>query len=113
MTILKNFANLLLTLGAMTGLSYGSYRFCNWYECDGWSAFLRSDLICNACVDVSYHLKNHQLTLYAGVFTLFTSKLSSFISKASSSSSDNYIFEEYELGKKSPRSLKLKKLNKE
>ena len=104
----KNFANLLLTIGLMTGLSYGSYQFCNWYGCDGWSAILRSDLICNACVDASYHLKNHQLSLYVGVFTLITSKLSSLISKASSSS-DNYIFEEYELGKKSPRSLKVKK----
>ena len=107
MSSLKNFANLLLTLGAMTGLSYGSYQFCNWYECDGWSAFLRSDLICNACVDASYHLKNHQLSLYGGVFTLITCKLSSFISKASSPS-EKYIFEEYDLGKKSPRSLKLK-----
>jgi len=107
MTAFKNFANLLLTLGTMTGLSYGSLRFCNWYGCSGWSAFLRSDLICNACVDVAYHLKNYQISLYGSVFTLLSYHLSSLISKASAPS-DKYIFEDYELGKKSPRSLKLK-----
>ena len=107
MTAFKNFANLLLTLGTMTGLSYGSFRFCNWYGCDGWLSFLRSDLICNACVDVAYHLKNYQISLYGSVFTLLSYHLSSLISKASSPS-DKYLFEEYELGKKSPRSLKLK-----
>ena len=109
MSSLKNFANLSLILGLMTGLSYGSYQFCNWYRCDGWSAFLRSDLICNACVDASYHLKNYQISLYGSVFTLISYKLSSLISKASAPT-DKYIFEDYDLGRNSPRSLKPKKI---
>ena len=109
MSPLKNFVNISLTLGLMTGLSYGSYQFCNWYGCDGWSSFLRSDLICNACVDAAYHLKNYQISLYGSAFTLISYKLSSLISKASAPT-DTYIFEDYDLGRNSPRSLKPKKI---
>ena len=103
----KNFMNIFLTLGLLTGLSFGSYQFCNWYECNGWSAFLRSDLICNACIDTAYHLKNFQISLYGSVFTLIAYKMSSIINSAESLT-DTYIFEDYQLGKKSPRSLKVK-----
>ena len=57
----KNFANLCLILGLMTGLSFGSYQFCSWYGCNSWTGFMGADLICNACVDTAYHLKNHQI----------------------------------------------------
>jgi len=90
----------------MTGLSFGSYQFCMWYGCSGWLAFMRSDLICNACVDASYHLKNYQISLYGSVFTLLSYQLTKLINRASFDS-DKYIFEEYDLGKKSPRKLKL------
>jgi hypothetical protein len=108
MSPLKNFVNISLTLGLMTGLSYGSYQFCNWYGCNGLMSFLRSDLICNACVDAAYHLKNYQISLYGSAFTLISYKLSSLISKASAPT-DTYIFEDYDLGRNSPRSLKLEK----
>jgi len=91
----------------MIGLSFGSYQFCNWYGCNGWTTFLRYDLICNACVDTAYHLKNYQISLYGSVFTLVTYKMTSFINKAGSPA-EKYIFEDYLLGKKSPRRLKTK-----
>ena len=105
----KSFMNMILTLVFMIGLSFGSYQFCTWYGCNGWSSFMRSDLICNACVDTAYHLKNYQISLYGSVFTLITYKMSSFINK-SAAPADKYIFEDYLLGKKSPRSLKIKKI---
>lgn len=106
MTALTNFVNLFLTLFALTGLSVGSYQFCNWYSCDGWISFMRSDLICNACVDTAYHLKNYQISLYGSVFTLLSYQLTTLINRASFDG-DKYIFEEYDLGKKSPRKLKV------
>ena len=103
----KNFMNLLMTFGLMIGLSFGSYQFCNWYGCSSWSGFMRADLICNACVDTAYHLKNFQVSLYSGIFTLVTYKLTSFVNKANAPT-DKYIFEDYILGKNSPRILKKK-----
>jgi len=89
----KNFINLLLTLGFMGGLSFGSFQFCNWYGCNGWSSFLRADIICNACVDTGYHLKNYQISLYGSLFTLLSYQLTSLISRAGSQT-DTYIFED-------------------
>ena len=109
MSALKNFMNLMITMSFMIGLSCGSYHFCNWYGCNGWSSFLRSDIICNACIDTAYHLKNYQISLYGSVFTLITYKMSSLINRAGTPS-ETYIFEDYILGKNSPRSLKTKSL---
>ena len=69
----KNFINLILTLGFMAGLSFCSLYFCNWYGCNSLSSFFRADLLCNACVDASYHLKintaGHKLSFgYDGKF---------------------------------------------
>ena len=92
--------NLILTLGYLTGLSFGSYQFCNWYGCNNCLSFMRADLICNACTDANY-----QTSIYGSIFTLITYQFTTLINKASSKS-DTYIFEDYSLGKKSPRSLK-------
>ena len=105
MSVFKNSMNLILTLGFLTGLSFGSYQFCNWYGCNGWLSFMRADLICNTCIDASYHLKNYQTSIYGSIFTLITYQFTTLINKASSQT-DTYIFEDYNLGKKSPRSLK-------
>ena len=102
---MKKFANIIGTLAVMTGLSFGSYQACSWYGCDSWVSFMRADLICNACVDASYHLKNYQLSLYGATFTLITYKMSSLVERASSST-DSYIFEDYSLGRKTPPSLR-------
>ena len=105
MSVFKNSMNLILTLGFLTGLSFGSYQFCNWYGCNNWLSFMRTDLICNACIDASYHLKNYQISLYGSIFTLTTYQITTLINKASAPS-EKYIFEDYSLGKKSPRNLK-------
>tara|TARA_B100000161_G_C33255007_1_gene283084 strand:- start:58 stop:270 length:213 start_codon:yes stop_codon:yes gene_type:complete len=70
---------------------------------------MRTDLICNACTDASYHLKNYQTSIYGSMFTLVTYQFTTLINKASSQS-DTFIFEGYSLarGEKSPRSLKQK-----
>ena len=109
MSAFKNLINLILTLGFILLLSYFSYEFCNWYGCSSWSYLLRSDLICNACTDISYHLKNYQVSIYGGMFTLVSYHLTTLINKATAPS-DRYIFEDYSLarGEKSPRSLKQK-----
>lgn len=105
--IFKNFINLIITFGFMGLLSFGSYQFCNWYGCHSLSNIFRSDLICNACTDVSYHLKNYQMSLYGSIFTLLSYQLTSLVNKAGSQT-DKYIFEDYDLGKNSPKSLKVK-----
>lgn len=107
MSAFKNLINLILTLGFILLLSYFSYEFCNWYGCSSWSYLLRSDLICNACTDISYHLKNYQISIYGGMFTLVSYHLTTLINKATAPS-DKYIFEDYNLGRNSPRSLKTK-----
>ena len=93
----KNFINLILTLVFMAGLSFSSIYFCNWYGCNSISSFFRADLICNACVDTSYHLKNYQISLYGSIFTLITYKLSSLINLAAAPS-NQYIFEDNSFG---------------
>lgn len=109
MSAFKNLINLILTLGLILLLSYFSYEFCKWYGCSSWSYLLRSDLICNACTDISYHLKNYQISIYGGMFTLVSYHLTTLINKATAPS-DKYIFEDYGLVQegKSPRSLKQK-----
>jgi len=106
--VYKNVINLLMTTGFIGGLSFLCFRSCDWYGCNGWSSILRADLICNACTDVSYHLKNYQISLYGSMFTLISYQLTSLINRAGAQT-DTYIFEDYQLGKKSPRSLKTKK----
>ncbi len=107
MSVFKNFINLIFTLGLLTGLSFGSYQFCNWYGCNSWLSFMRTDLICNACTDISYHLKNYQTSIYGSMFTLITYHFTTLINKVSSQN-DSFIFEDYSLGKKSPRTLRKK-----
>lgn len=107
MSVFKNFMNLIFTLGLLTSISFGSYQFCNWYGCNGWLSFMRTDLICNACTDASYHLKNYQTSIYGSMFTLITYQFTTLINKASSQT-DTYLFEDYSLsrGEKSPKTLK-------
>ena len=69
---------------------------------------MRADLICNACIDTSYHLKNYQTSIYGSIFTLITYQFTTLINKESSQS-DTYIFEDYSLGRRSPRTLKKNK----
>ena len=54
---LKTFINMISAFGLISGLSFGSHQFCNWYGCYSWFSFLRTDIICNMCTDISYHLK--------------------------------------------------------
>ena len=104
----KNFINLIITLVTMMGLSFGSYTFCTWYGCNSWTSFMRADLICNACVDAAYHLKNYQVALYGSMFSLITYKMTSLVNRASAPT-NTFIFEDYSLGINSPRQLNVKK----
>ena len=104
----KNFINLIIILATMVGLSLGSYTFCTWYGCNSWTSVMGADLICNGCVNAAYHIKNFQIALYGSMFSLFTYKITSMVNKASSPT-DTYIFEEYILGKNSPRRPNVKK----
>lgn len=98
----KTFVNLTLILVSMATLSAGSYKFCESYGCNSWTNFLRADIICNACVDVAYHLKNYQISLYGSIFTLMTYHMTSLINKAGVPS-ETYIFQDYKLGRNSPK----------
>ena len=91
---MKHFINLILTMSFMSGLSFFSFQFCNWYGCNSFVNMLRADLVCNTCTDVSYHLKNHQMSIYGSIFTLLSYQLSTLINKAGSQN-DKYIYEEY------------------
>ena len=103
----KNFMNLILTLGIVTGLSLFSYRFCYWYGCNSFMKFMGTDLVCNACIDSTYHLKNYQISLYGSVFTLVTYKMTTLMNRASSPT-QTYMFEDYVPGRNSPPRLRLK-----
>jgi|TARA_Y100000385_G_scaffold284641_1_gene343022 hypothetical protein len=90
---MKMFVNILGTSFVIGGISFGSFEFCNWYGCNGWTTFLRSDIICNGCTDISYHLKNYQTSLYGSLFTVVSYKMTSLINRAGASS-DKYMFED-------------------
>ena len=107
-SVCKNFINIIIILATMVGLSLGSYTFCTWYGCNSWTSVMGADLICNGCVNAAYHIKNFQIVLYGSMFSLFTYKITSLVNKASSPT-DTYIFEEYILGKNSPRRPNVKK----
>ena len=91
---MKHFINLILTMSFMSGLSFFSFQFCNWYGCNSFVNMLRVDLVCNTCTDISYHLKNHQMSIYGSIFTFLSYQLSTLINKAGSQN-DKYIYEEY------------------
>ena len=91
-SVCKNFINLVIILATMVGLSLGSYTFCAWY----------------GCVNAAYHIKNFQIVLYVSMFSLITYKITSMVNKASSPT-DTFIFEDYSLGRNSPRRLNVKK----
>ena len=68
------------------------------------------DMVCNMCIDISYHFKNYQYTLYGGTISLLSYRLHSLINWVRSPN-EKYIFEDYVLGKNSPRRLNIKKKN--
>ena len=108
---LKKFTYIMITTFIMSGCSFLSQIVCQWWGCYDitFVNLFRADLICNTCTDVSYHLKNHQIAIYGSVFTLLTCQLTNLINRVESPI-NKYIFDDYPLGKKSPRKLKLKKI---
>ena len=93
-TCMKTFINLVVTMGFMGSLSFGSFIFCNWYGCNSMSSFFRADMICNMCSDISYHLKNYQIALYGSAATLISYQMTSLVNKAAATS-DKLLFENY------------------
>ena len=92
-TDLKTFINMLSVFGFIGGLSLASHQFCNLYGCNSWFHFLRTDMICNMCTDISYHLKNYHISLYASGVTLVTYKMTSLVNLAASKSDKLLLFE--------------------
>ena len=89
---LKMLINMLSALGILSGISLCTHQLCNWYGCYSWSYFLRTDMLCNMCTDISYHLKNYHISLYASVATLASYKMTSLINSATVKS-DKLLFE--------------------
>ena len=92
MSDLKTFINMASAFSILSGLSFGSHQLCSWYGCYNWYSFIRTDMVCNMCTDISYHLKNYHISLYASAATLVTYKMTTFINLASSKS-DKLLFE--------------------
>ena len=80
---LKTFINIISMFGILGGISCGSHLVCNWWGCYNWYNFMRTDMICNMCTDISYHLKNYHISLYASGVTLVTYKMTSLVNLAS------------------------------
>lgn len=89
---LKTFLNMIFAFGLISGLSFGSHQFCNLYGCYSWFYFLRTDVICNMCTDISYNLKNYHMSLYASAITLVTYNMTTLVNRASTKS-DKLLFE--------------------
>ena len=89
---LKTFINMFSVFGFLSGLSFASHQLCNWYGCYSWFYFLRTDMICNMCTDISYHLKNYHISLYASGITIITYKITNLVNLASTKS-DKLLFE--------------------
>jgi len=90
-TFFKLFSNIVLTSFFTGGLSFFSMEFCNWYGCNSWTTIFRSDMICNSCTDVSYHLKNYQTSMYGSLFTVISCQMTDLVTRAGSSK--NLIFQ--------------------
>ncbi len=82
--------NLILTLGLLTGIS-----------CISCISFTSN---CNITVDSRVYF--HHISIYGSIFSFVTLVASKMTTKAFEH--DTYIFEDYKLGKKSPRTLKNK-----
>jgi len=75
--------NLILTLGLLTGISCISFTSnYNIFIVNNWIYF-------------------YQLSIYGSIFSLIAYKMTNKVLEP-----DTYIFEDYKLGKKSPRTLK-------
>ena len=89
---LKTFLNMVSAFGFISGISFLSHQLCYWHGCYSWYSFLRTDMVCNMCTDISYHLKNYNISLYASGVTLVTYKMSNFVNLAAAKS-DKLLFE--------------------
>ena len=89
---IKIFINIISMTCFIGSLSFTSHQLCNWYGCYNWNYFLRTDMICNACTDVSYHLKNYHVSLYASAITIATFKMTTLVNSATTKS-DKLLFE--------------------
>jgi hypothetical protein len=79
------FANVFMTTVFTGGISFSTLEFCNWWGCNTWTAIFRTDLVCNACTDVSYSLKNYQTSLYGTMFSVLSYQMTELVNKAVSS----------------------------
>jgi len=101
-------SHIMITAFVTGGLSMIGQMACQWWGCYEISFIniFRGDLICNSCIDMSYHLKNHQIAIYGSLFALLSAQLTKFINN--SIPIEIPTFADYSLGKNSPRKLNIK-----
>ena len=75
------FYNILLPISVMILLNIVSFSECTFLGCYNldFSNFFRVNLLCNACTDLSYHLKEYQLQIYFSIGGILLKTSNDFI----------------------------------
>ena len=67
----------LLTLVMIMMINFVFFSTCNYFDCYqvSFMNLLRTNLICNGCTSLTYHIMNYQMGIYLGLGVYFTSSL--------------------------------------
>lgn len=67
----------LLTLAIIMMINVIFFSTCNYFDCYqvNFMNLFRTNLICNGCTSLTYHIMNYQMGIYLGLGVYFTSSL--------------------------------------
>ena len=67
----------LLTLVIIMMINFVFFSTCNYFDCYqvNFMNLFRTNLICNGCTSLTYHIMNYQMGIYLGLGVYFTSSL--------------------------------------
>ena len=73
--VFTNFIKIFGSLLIIMFINIVGNFICYMYECSYWSHLFHHDLLCNACIDFSKMMKDHQITIYIAIGTLIINEL--------------------------------------
>lgn len=72
-----------LTLSLVLIINVVFFSTCNYFDCYSinFMNLFRTNLICNGCSSLSYHIMNYQMEIYLGIGVYFTTSLKKSVDK--------------------------------
>jgi len=67
----------LITIVLITSINFLYFSVCNYFECYQLSFMnlMKTNLICNGCNSLTYHIMNYQMEIYLAIGIYLTSSL--------------------------------------